>query len=37
LPATSLSPDDAFNLAAYAAIAEENLEEDAIWEEYVRT
>jgi len=36
-PVTRLSSDDAFHLAAYSAITEENPEEDAIWEETVRT
>ena len=31
-----LSADEAFNLAAYSAVTEENPEEDAIWEKYVR-
>jgi hypothetical protein len=37
VPFTGMSDDDVFNLAAYAAVTEENPEEDAIWEEYVRT
>lgn len=36
-PSHALSEDEAFNLAAYSAVTEENPEEDAIWEKYVRT
>jgi hypothetical protein len=36
-PGPPLSEDEAFNLAAYSAVTEEDPEEDAIWEKYVRT
>lgn len=36
-PNPPLSEDEAFNLAVYSTVTEDNPEEDAIWEEYVRT
>ena len=36
-PPHALSDDEAFMLADYSAVTEENPEEDAIWEKYVRT
>jgi hypothetical protein len=32
-----LNDDDQFMLAAYSAVIESNLEEDAVWEKYVRS
>lgn len=32
-----LNDDDQFMLAAYSAVIESNLEEDAIWEKYVHS
>ena len=34
--AASLTEDEAFNLAAYAAVTEADAQEDALWEKYVR-
>ena len=31
-----LDQDEAFMLAAYSAVIDEDLEEDAVWEKYIR-
>ena len=35
--ASHLMDDEQFMLAAYSAVIESDLEEDAVWEKYVRT
>ena len=33
--AGNLSEEDLFNLSAYAAVVDEDLEEDSLWERYI--
>ena len=34
--AKRLGKEDLFNLSAYAAVVDEDLEEDSLWERYIR-